>query len=67
MKKQPNPNLWSVDYSSKWSPTGANESLWILAPSAGLAEAKAKRHLAKSGETRVRITSIKHRGTIDVF
>jgi hypothetical protein len=64
--KQPNPNLWDVSYESRWSPSG-NDDLMILAASASSAEAKARRLLKKNGETGIRITRIRHRGTIDAF
>lgn len=66
MAKNPNPNLWSVGFKTKWMPYGT-ERLWICATSASRAEAKAKRHLQKQGETQIRITRVSHEGTIDVF
>jgi len=62
----PNPNLWSVRYTSKLEPAGVT-SLWILAPDAGSAERKAKRFLKRLGDQKIRIVGIKHNGTIDAF
>lgn len=65
-RRLPNPNLWSIGYTSDLDPAGG-ERLWICAPRADLAAAKARTVLGKLGHRKIVVTRLKHEGTIDAF
>lgn len=64
MKKNPNPNLWSIKFTTRHHGT---IDLWILGATAATAEQKAKRKLKRERIAGAKVMSINHEGTIDVF
>lgn len=67
MGKQPNPTLWAVNYRLGRDSVDFGE-LWICAPNAKSAEAKARRVIkTRFAGTTIRITKIEWEGEIDAF
>jgi hypothetical protein len=67
MASSPNRNLWAVKYTVDGVSPTEHSHLWILAASAETAAKKARTHLRRQGEKRIRIEGVEWKGTIDAW